>query len=127
VEVAHADSNSHWENADGFGVAKLIDTTGYVAIDNQETKEASAFHLAQNYPNPFNPTTTISYSLPKNVNVNLTVYNITGQKVAELINEYQTAGQHRVQWNAGNFASGIYYYKLTAGKFSTAKRCLLMK
>ena len=70
------------------------------------------YKLNQNYPNPFNPSTTISYQLPVNSKVDLSVYNILGQKVVTLISERQPAGYHTIDWNASAFASGVYYYRL---------------
>ena len=87
-----------------------------------------AFSLEQNYPNPFNPLTTISYQLPAVSEVNLSIYNILGQKVATLVSGRQTAGRHQVKWNAGAFASGVYLYKLTADKsFTQTKKLILLK
>ena len=98
-------------------------TTG-VENDNVVPNE---FNLLQNYPNPFNPTTTISFALANNGFVNLTVFNITGEKVATLVNrEYQT-GNYTVEFNANNLASGIYLYRLTTGNFVSTKKMILMK
>ncbi|MCK9209618.1 MAG: choice-of-anchor A family protein [Ignavibacteriaceae bacterium] len=85
------------------------------------------FNLLQNYPNPFNPATTISFSLANNGLVNLTVFNITGEKVATLVNrEYQT-GNYTVEFNANNLPSGMYLYRLTTGNFVSTKKMILMK
>lgn len=72
------------------------------------------FQLHGNYPNPFNPTTTISYSLPQTMNVQLTVYNVLGQKIATLINSDQQAGVQNVSWDASRVASGTYIYRIVA-------------
>ena len=85
------------------------------------------FALNSNYPNPFNPTTQISYQLPENSFVNLVVYNVVGQKVAELVNQNQTSGKYTVKFNASNLPSGVYIYKLQAGDFSDVKKMLLTK
>ena len=85
------------------------------------------FTLSQNYPNPFNPATTIKYSLAKEGNVKLTVYNAIGSKVATIVNEYKPAGNYSVQFNGSNFASGIYLYRLESGNYSAAKKFILMK
>ncbi|MBN1212838.1 MAG: DUF4397 domain-containing protein [candidate division Zixibacteria bacterium] len=85
------------------------------------------FGLNQNYPNPFNPSTIISFNLPTAANVNLTVYNLLGQQVTTLVNESISAGQHQVEFNASNLASGIYFYKLDAGSFSDTKKMILLK
>ena len=84
------------------------------------------FELAQNYPNPFNPTTTVGFSIPVQSDVNLTIYNVTGQKVTSFSGNYQ-AGNHTIEWDASNQASGIYFYKLTAGDFEATKKMVLLK
>ena len=103
--------------------------TSPVGIDDPNTGAVSVardFQLFQNYPNPFNPVTEISYVLPQQADVVLEVYNSTGQKVATLVNGTQFAGHKTVQWNAANFASGVYYYKLkVAGKEKTRKMILM--
>lgn len=93
-------------------------------VDDQLPTE---FALSQNYPNPFNPTTTINYAVPEAANVQLQVYDITGRKVAELVNARKSAGIHSVNWNAENFATGIYIYRLTAGDFSAIRKLTLIK
>ncbi|MFA6457505.1 MAG: T9SS type A sorting domain-containing protein, partial [Bacteroidota bacterium] len=90
------------------------------------------FQLLQNYPNPFNPTTTIRYNLVKvdnldKVHVSLTIYDLLGREVATLVKEEQSAGRKEVQWNANSFASGVYFYKIEAGNFVTAKKLILLK
>ncbi len=91
-----------------------------------------AYQLAQNYPNPFNPTTTIEFSLPKSSRVRLTVFNMLGQQVRTLADEYLTAGPHAVNWDGadagGNrVASGIYYYRLETDDYSQTKEMILVK
>ena len=88
--------------------------------------------LGGNYPNPFNPETTISYSLKENQDVKIEIFNVKGQLVRTLVNQAQTAGDHKVIWtgtdnNNRSVASGLYYYKMTAGKYSSSKKMILMK
>ncbi len=87
------------------------------------------FALEQNYPNPFNPSTTISYALPTNGFVQLTVYNLLGQEVSSLVNEQKDAGVHSVRFDASQLPSGVYFYKLVAeeGLFVNVKRMVIMK
>lgn len=94
-----------------------------------ENKESlpTTYELKQNYPNPFNPSTEISFSISNTEEVSLEVYNMIGQKVAVLINETMNAGYHIVKFNAFNMASGVYLYKLTAGKFVSIKKMILLK
>ncbi len=85
------------------------------------------YELAQNYPNPFNPTTKIEYSIPAQSQVVLKIYNIVGQEVATLVNEVQKAGIHNVKFGASNLSSGVYFYRLTAGDFTSVKKMVLLK
>ena len=85
------------------------------------------YKLMQNYPNPFNPTTTIEFSLPIKSDVRLMVINILGQEVREVATGSYEAGSHKVSLDASKLASGIYFYKLTAGKFSDVKKLVLLK
>lgn len=101
----------------------------YDATSNEEdiTEVAEQFRLEQNYPNPFNPTTTISFNLPNAAEVNLSVYNILGQKVATLANSKYTAGSHAVNFDATNLASGVYIYRIEAGTFIEQRLMTLIK
>ena len=96
-------------------------------IAASEIKFPLTFKLSQNHPNPFNPTTIINYQLPMTNDVELTIYNLLGQKVVTLVLEKQKAGYHQVEWNASGFASGVYYYRLSteAGFVQTKKLVLL--
>jgi len=90
----------------------------------------SAFELAQNYPNPFNPSTKITYSIPFDGNVSLTVYDAMGKEITKLVDNNQTAGYYSIDFNASNFASGIYYYSINVNgqsNFSDTKKMLLVK
>lgn len=87
------------------------------------------FALYQNYPNPFNPLTTIRYSIPGTVPVpvNLVIYDVLGREVKNLVNGMQPAGNYEVKFAGQNYASGIYIYRLTAGRFHSIKKMILMK
>ncbi|MFI5145147.1 MAG: SBBP repeat-containing protein [Ignavibacteria bacterium] len=87
----------------------------------------SICELSQNYPNPFNPSTTINYQLPSAGNAKLIVYDILGREVATLVNEYQQPGKYQVTWDASNYSSGVYFYKLAAGDFTDTKRMMVIK
>jgi len=87
----------------------------------------NAFSLRNNYPNPFNPVTQISYTLPRDGHVKLEIYNLLGQKVAIVVDEYQQAGQKTINWEAKDLSSGIYFYKLSAGDFTATKKMVLTK
>ena len=106
-------------------------TSGLSAInDSKET--ISDYSLLQNYPNPFNPSTVIKYSLPEESRVNITIFNLIGQKIATLVNNDEQQGNYEVSWNAGNKSSGIYFYSIRAtgssGKsFYAVKKMILVK
>ena len=86
-----------------------------------------SFSLEQNYPNPFNPVTKIRYTLVNEEQVDLVVYDILGRKIVTLVNEQQKAGSYNVQFDAHNLASGIYFYRIQAGKFSKVNKMMLVK
>jgi hypothetical protein len=98
-----------------------------VGVEGTESLLPTQYSLSQNYPNPFNPTTTINFALPKAGDVSLVVYDILGRKVAELINGNLAAGYHTINFNASNYASGVYFYRLQAGNFVSVKKLMLLK
>ena len=85
------------------------------------------YYLGQNYPNPFNPTTKINFGLKKSGNVEITLYNILGNKVATILKEYKSAGNHTVNFNGANLSSGAYLYKIVSNGFVQTKKMLLVK
>lgn len=93
----------------------------------QQAVHAKGFRLFQNYPNPFNPITTIIYRLPKGDNVVLKIFNLNGEEVATLINSKQSAGEHRVTFNAYNLSSGLYFYQLKTTDFINTRKFILQK
>jgi hypothetical protein len=98
-----------------------------VGISSSPMNLPFVYSLKQNYPNPFNPSTTISYQLPVTNYVNLSIYNLLGQKVATLVNEKLNAGLHAAAWNATGFASGVYLYRLQAGNYAETKKLVLLR
>ncbi|MCK9424651.1 MAG: T9SS type A sorting domain-containing protein [Ignavibacteriaceae bacterium] len=97
-----------------------------VGIDD-ESIILEKFELFQNYPNPFNPETTIRYQLPARVFVSLKIFDVLGNEVAKLVNEENETGFHQVKFDGSNLTSGIYFYILKAGNFSSGKKLLLLK
>jgi hypothetical protein len=85
------------------------------------------YSLSQNYPNPFNPSTSISYSIPKQTQVQLQVYNLLGQLIATLVDESKQPGTYTVTWDASTRSSGLYFYRMTAGEFVETKKAILLK
>jgi len=101
--------------------------TGAVSAVSENKTRPEKFELAQNYPNPFNPTTEIKYSLPKNGVVSLTVYDVEGKVVKELLNQFQMAGEHHVTFDARHLTSGVYFYQLRAGTFEQTRKMVLAR
>jgi len=87
----------------------------------------SEYRLSQNFPNPFNPSTSINYSIVKEGNVNITVYNSLGKEVEVLVDSYKGAGNYSVRFSDNDLSSGIYYYKITANDFTQTKKMILLK
>lgn len=109
---------------------KQIDFDGHFEYSNVVEAngiQVNNFSLEQNYPNPFNPGTRIDFTLPVESNVLISIYNLIGQKVMDLVNSKFEAGKHSIEFNAKNLSSGIYFYKIEAGNFSTIKKMQLLK
>jgi hypothetical protein len=116
----------HGTNCSGEWEATFTD------VEELRNQITTGFKITQNYPNPFNSATTISYDLSKSTHIELTIFNILGQKVKTLVNSRQPAGTYQIQWdgsdNSGrNVASGIYLYRLKAGEFVQIRKMILMK
>jgi len=109
------------------------DLAELVGVQNIGTVIPNSNSLYQNYPNPFNPSTTIKFDISQLVgnaymrSVQLKVFDITGKEVEILVNKEMSPGSYEVSWDASNYASGTYFYKLTAGDFKQTKKLLLVK
>ncbi len=107
---------------------KNDDFLGFVTGIKKETSlKPVSYSLEQNYPNPFNPSTVISFSIPSGNNVTLKIFNILGQEVSTLVNDYKAPGKYTVNFNAANLSSGIYFYVLRAGGYFQVKKMMLLK
>ena len=116
---------------DDFGV-ESYNGSGSTAVGNEDTPAGDVFRLAQNHPNPFNPVTTISFSLARASDVELSIYSLDGRKVATLVRESMPVGSHDVIWNGQDsrgqqVASGTYLYRLQAGSEIATRRMVLLK
>lgn len=118
--------------------ARLSDTSNSISIEtgisgiNDAKLLPKSFSLRQNYPNPFNPATIIAFSVPEDAQVKIAIYNILGQKISDLENDFRKAGEYSVSWNAASFPSGMYLYAIEATgnsgkKYSQVKKMLLLK
>ncbi|MCI0450178.1 MAG: choice-of-anchor B family protein [Chlorobi bacterium] len=109
------------------GLYVLNPSSVLVNNNNNNQNLPKSFALKQNYPNPFNPSTKIEYSLPKNIYVTLKVYNVLGKEVATLVDKFETAGNHKVSYDASNLPSGAYFYQIKTNDFSQTKKMTLVK
>jgi hypothetical protein len=103
-----------------------------IGINENNKILPEGFRLYQNYPNPFNPSTKIRFEVPLNKGglkgvVSLKIYDVLGKEIAKLIDGQLSAGSYEISWNATNFPSGIYFYKLISGNFSDSKVMILTK
>lgn len=125
------DQGAYLIDLDGSERPALIWLRDYVrstvSINDPPQALPRYFRLEQNYPNPFNPATQINYYLPKTTRVTFEVYDLLGRHVQTLVNERQSSGQYTVTFNAGNLASGIYFYRLATPSYTDVKRMLLLK
>ncbi|NWF90887.1 MAG: T9SS type A sorting domain-containing protein [Ignavibacteriaceae bacterium] len=129
----------------GGGIYRY-DKNNITSTEEINSEIPTAFELSQNYPNPFNPTTKIKFSVPNVIlrqaqddndgtlslsesdqMITLKVYDILGNEVATLVDEYKEAGTYEVEFNANKLSSGTYFYRLTAGDFTETKKLILLK
>jgi hypothetical protein len=111
--------------------ARSITTLSFTGALTTEVDGApmipGVFSLSQNYPNPFNPSTMIDYTLAKESFVRLKIYDVLGREIKTLVDEKESVGKHTVQFDASGLTSGIYFYRITAGKFSQSQKMILIK
>jgi len=98
-----------------------------VGTGNNFSTVPTKFSLSQNYPNPFNPVTKINFAIPKQGFVTLRIYDVLGREIKTLVNEVKTAGEYSVDFNASEFSSGVYFYRLESQGFTDIKRMMLIK
>ncbi|MBN1782600.1 T9SS type A sorting domain-containing protein [bacterium] len=118
-----------WTNPGLRGTVKFAGFTVDIsdAVETAENPVPEAFQLFQNFPNPFNPSTTVRLAVPRSCLVNLTVFDLTGRKVAVLADGIRSPGEHAVVWNARDCPSGIYLIRMTAGDFRDTRKLILQK
>ncbi|NQV37647.1 MAG: T9SS type A sorting domain-containing protein, partial [Candidatus Marinimicrobia bacterium] len=128
-----------WNVSASDGLGETVATNGPFMMHveallgvGDEALIPDVFALHQNYPNPFNPTTRIEYDIPEISNVQITIYNVMGQKVRTLVNAEHSPGYHSVLWNGTNefgspVSSGMYFYQIKANNFNKVKKLVLMK
>lgn len=142
IEISESNPNVVWACAKGYFLYKSMDGgntfvkitamrdsvyQNTVAVQEKKLRVPRQFKLEQNYPNPFNPNTVIGFQLPVNSHVTLKVFDINGHDVATLVDGHLPAGSHAVTFAPREITTGIYFYKITAGKFSQTRKAVLMK
>ena len=121
------DFNDYLYLGGGNGILKAPKNNLLTKINDLSGVLLANFSLSQNFPNPFNPSTSIRYAIPRESDVKLVVYDVMGREIATLVNERLNAGTYTVDWNASEFPSGVYFYRLTADNFTETKKLLLIK
>ncbi len=117
-----------WIRLDGTALSVMTAIIGTATgVEDPIANVPNEYKLEQNFPNPFNPATSISYSIPKNSFVTLKVFNMLGKEVAGLVEEYKAAGTYNFDFDGRQLPSGVYFYKLQAGEFSSTKKMMLTK
>jgi Secretion system C-terminal sorting domain len=122
-----ADDTHYTIFAEHFSEVRLGVPTSPTSIEEFTREIPTEYSLNQNYPNPFNPSTSISYSIPSDGHVTLAIYDILGNEVAVLENDFKSAGSYSKTFDAHKLTSGIYFYTIRSGKFVDTKKMLLMK
>ena len=124
------DTGDKWN----FAPNKIVKVISPTSVNDKLSISIKQYTLKQNYPNPFNPSTTIAYSLPKNSFVELNIYNLLGNKVAQLVNDEQSSGIHTVKFSPEelkaegiNLPSGVYLYRIKAGNYSMTRKMIYLK
>ncbi len=124
----------------GGRILRLVDSVSIIGIENRNLEFPKSYSLYQNYPNPFNPITKIMFDIPplrggREMITKLFVYDVLGREVAILVNQEQKPGKFKVEWDASNYPSGVYFYRLTVGdpsassgsSFTQTKKMVLIK
>ena len=124
--IEGGDANSRGCSRNGNSIENFADSFSSVTCNSNKSVELE-YKLSQNHPNPFNPETTISYSVEKNGQVKLAIYNVLGQKVADLVNEFKVANSYKVNFDASNLTSGIYFYRMEVGDYSKTMKMILQR
>ena len=119
-------ANALHYSSDHLPIIALLKFENVIGVNNQKGI-ASVFSLEQNYPNPFNPNTIIRYELKTESYVKLDIYDVTGKFVSGLVNKKQRAGRYEINFSGEDMPSGVYIYRLSAGKFTQYRKMILLK
>lgn len=124
--VYFINKNTGWV-CGGYGTIRKTTNGGTVSVKKLSVDFPNSFSLSQNYPNPFNAITKIKFDIPKTGFVTVKVFDALGRDITMLINEQLTPGTYQPEWNAENYPSGVYYYRLTTDGFIEKKKMILLK
>jgi photosystem II stability/assembly factor-like uncharacterized protein len=121
--------NSHIAWLSGNGITYRTTNAGdtFVPVETESNNSINNFELSQNYPNPFNPTTNIVFSIAEPSNIKIVVYNLVGEEVAVLLNEYKNSGQFEINFDGSGLSSGIYFYQLITPNSIASKKMILLR
>jgi hypothetical protein len=137
ADVYDADTSDyapHWwgtqwadPNFEKYNMYRQVVLSSLTDVDENLTSVPASYQLLQNYPNPFNPETNIRYSVPKGTKVTLKVYDVLGNEVATLVNEFKNAGEYNMRWQPSNVSSGVYFYELRTDEFVKTNKMILLR
>ena len=128
VPAVYEDWEDVWKEGPGMYWIGMDSMKGIITSQvNVASTTPSEFSVTQNVPNPFNPTTTIGFALPAASQVTIEVFNVAGQKVNTIANEFMSPGSHTVTWDASGFSAGVYFYTVKSGDFSKTMKMTLLK
>jgi len=122
IEAVSLTATTATGNTSAFGFIELI-----TDVENENNEIPNEYFLSQNFPNPFNPSTRINWQSPIGSHQTLKIFDVLGNEVATLVDEYREAGRYEVEFNADKLSSGIYLYKLQAGSFTQTKKMTVLK
>lgn len=120
-------ANGTWDGPAGLWFVGQDSVTGTISTGVSVDEDASAFSVSQNSPNPFNPTTTINFSTLEAGNVAIDVFNVSGQKIDTISNEFMNSGSHSVVWDASGFSAGVYFYTVKSADITKTMKMTLLK
>ena len=126
TSVSFADELNGWITGDSGMVLRTTDG-GLTFIQNLNNDIPGFYSLSQNYPNPFNPVTKVKFQIPKSSFVKLIIYDLLGREITTLVNQQFKPGTYEADWDATNYPSGVYFYKLITDEFIETKKMVLIK
>lgn len=131
IEATFSDAQPFYSTDNTYTEDGIYEITSFSVetgpVGNEEPQLPSVFTVHPNYPNPFNPSTNINFELPGRTHVRVTVYNVAGARVDEILNEEMAGGSHTLRWEAGNLSSGTYFCRVQAGGDSKMQTMVLLK